>query len=225
MLIRLLTLLLVVAFASTTHAQNKSDPRISERMDTLLGESFDTAKNTIGLPDEQMQIGSTFIYTWVQQINAFAVCEIQLEVSSIIEAWEISGNEEACLEATENLETPELRAVHAKRVTDARRKAEEIERLREAEFERYKEKGNCRDWLKKLDRVRNRLENIWAWPTLTAESLEESYLSGVKKVKTYCPKQVWPSCIYGGDAESPLPLVSCKIDDLTQAIEKWARHP
>lgn len=134
---------LVVAFASVAHAQDEFDPRIGERMDTLLGETFDTAKNAIGLPDEQMQIGNNFIYTWTQRFNNFEICVIQLEVSpqnfgtsTSVVTYELRGNDEACLKATENLETPELQAVHAERLAVAKREAERIEAEKQAEHDR-----------------------------------------------------------------------------------------
>ena len=93
------------------HAQREFDPRISERMNILLGQPFDLAKDTIGLPDEHMKIGSNHLYTWTIDFNPSTTCIIQLEVSSKlfglytrVESYEIRGQDRACLEATENLE-------------------------------------------------------------------------------------------------------------------------
>ena len=105
--------LAMLVLVGTTHAQEEFDPRVSERMDTLLGESFDVAKGAIGFPDGQTKLGKNFIYTYTLGGGASGVCIIKLDVSpqffgffTRIVGYEIRGNDEACLWATRRLEAP-----------------------------------------------------------------------------------------------------------------------
>ena len=102
---------LLVLVTGTAHAQGEFDPRISKKLDTLLGESFDVAKNSLGLPDEQMRlIDGNVVYIWHSQSD-FESCEIKLEVSSSlfgissqIERYNVEGHNASCLRLISDFE-------------------------------------------------------------------------------------------------------------------------